>query len=380
MLGLPELGPRDGFFALGGHSLLALRLLGRIRTALGVELTLRDVFQEPTPAGLARRAVAAGTAARPARRPAPRKTPGEAPLSSAQRRLWFLHRLEGPSAAYNIPLAVRLTGTRLDVDALRAALADLVARHEILRTVYPDTDGLPCQRLLEPATPDLRVVDHVSEAELADRLRQLAGEGFRLDEDAPFRAHLLLLGPEEHVLLLVLHHIAADGWSLDPLLLDLAAACRARMEGREPGWAPLPLQYADYCAWQHDLLGDASASDQDRQLAHWREALAGLPDELPSPPTARAPPAPRTMAATSPSAWTRTCTGGCARWPPRPARRCSWSCRRGSPPCSRAWVPGPTFPRHARRGPRRRAAGRPGRLLRQHPRAAHRHLGRPQFP
>ncbi|WP_327666578.1 MULTISPECIES: non-ribosomal peptide synthetase [unclassified Streptomyces] len=283
VLGLPELGPRDGFFALGGHSLLALRLLGRIRTALGVELTLRDVFQEPTPAGLARRAVAAGTAARPARRPAPRKTPGEAPLSSAQRRLWFLHRLEGPSAAYNIPLAVRLTGTRLDVDALRAALADLVARHEILRTVYPDTDGLPCQRLLEPTTPDLRVVDHVSEAELADRLRQLAGEGFRLDEDAPFRAHLLLLGPEEHVLLLVLHHIAADGWSLDPLLLDLAAACRARMEGREPGWAPLPLQYADYCAWQHDLLGDASASDQDRQLAHWREALAGLPDELPLP-------------------------------------------------------------------------------------------------
>lgn len=133
--------------------------------------------------------------------------------------------------------------------------------------------------------------DHTGSAGRRPRLRgrtgrsaaAVGGEGFRLDEDAPFRAHLLPLGPEEHVLLLVLHHIAADGWSLDPLLLDLAAACRARMEGREPGWAPLPLQYADYCAWQHDLLGDASASDQDRQLAHWREALAGLPDELPLP-------------------------------------------------------------------------------------------------
>ncbi|GAA3776544.1 hypothetical protein GCM10022403_009150 [Streptomyces coacervatus] len=279
VLGLPEVGPRDGFFALGGHSLLALRLLGRIRSVLGVELALRDVFQAPTPTGLARLLADAGKAVRTAPRPIPRKGLGEVPLSSAQRRLWFLHRLEGPSAAYNIPLAVRLTGARLDRDALRAALADLVARHEILRTVYPDADGLPCQRLLAPFTPDLDVVDHPTDAELSYRLGQLAGEGFRIEEEAPFRAHLLVLGPEDHVLLLVLHHIAGDGWSMDPLLLDLATACRARLEGREPGWAPLPVQYADYCVWQHEMLGD----EQDRQLDHWREALAGLPDELPLP-------------------------------------------------------------------------------------------------
>ncbi len=283
VLGLPDVGPRDGFFALGGHSLLALRLLGRIRTTLGVELALRDVFQAPTPTALARLLPGADKAVRPAPRPGSRKSLGEVPLSSAQRRLWFLHRLEGPSAAYTIPLALRLTGARLDKDALRAALGDLVARHEILRTVYPDADGLPCQRLLDPFTPDLDVVDGVAESELPYRIVQLVGEGFRIEEEAPFRAHLLVLGPEDHVLLLVLHHIAGDGWSMDPLLLDLATAWRARMEGREPGWAPLPVQYADYCVWQHEQLGGESAADQHRQLAHWREALAGLPDELPLP-------------------------------------------------------------------------------------------------
>ncbi|MEU5046119.1 amino acid adenylation domain-containing protein [Streptomyces griseorubiginosus] len=278
LLGLADVGPRDSFFALGGHSLLALRLLGRVRAALGVELTLRDVFQAPTPAGLARLSAGAGTVERPALRPIPRTAPGEAPLSSAQRRLWFLHRLEGSSAAYNIPLAVRLTGAGLDVDALRGALADLVARHEILRTVYPDADGLPCQELLDSDLPDLPV-QQVTDAELHERLGRLAGEGFDISERIPFRAHLLVLGPEEHVLLLVLHHIAADGWSLDPLLLDLATAYRARLAGRDPDWVPLPVQYADYCLWQRELLGD----DQGRQLDHWRQALAGLPDELPLP-------------------------------------------------------------------------------------------------
>ncbi|MFB6849851.1 amino acid adenylation domain-containing protein [Streptomyces sp. NPDC056373] len=280
VLGLPDVGPRDGFFALGGHSLLALRLLGRIRTVLGADLTLRDVFQAPTPAGLARLLEHAGKDVRPALRPTPRAAPpGETPLSSAQRRLWFLHRLEGPSAAYTIPLALRLTGTGLDEDALRAALADLVTRHEILRTVYPDADGRPCQRVLEQASPALDVIGPVAEEDLQRQLRHLAGTGLRIDEDAPFRAHLLVLGPEDHVLLLALHHIAGDGWSLNPLLRDLADAYRARLERREPGWAPLPVQYADYCVWHHEVLG----GEQDRQLHHWREALAGLPDELPLP-------------------------------------------------------------------------------------------------
>ncbi|MCT9078846.1 non-ribosomal peptide synthetase [Streptomyces fulvoviolaceus] len=283
VLGLPDVGPHDGFFAFGGHSLLALRLLGRIRTALGVELTLRDVFGAPTPAGLARLA-GAGTAARPAQRPVPRTVPGEVPLSSAQRRLWFLDRLEGPSAAYVIPLAVRLTGGPLDAGALRAALADIVDRHEILRTVYPDADGLPRQRLLGTWRPELHVVDLLDESELPGRMAQLAAEGFRLVDEVPFRAHLLALGPEDHVLLLTLHHIAADGWSLDPLVRDLATAYRARLEEREPDWAPLPLQYADYCVWQDEV------SDHDRHLEHWLETLAGLPDELPLPADRPRPP------------------------------------------------------------------------------------------
>jgi amino acid adenylation domain-containing protein/non-ribosomal peptide synthase protein (TIGR01720 family) len=279
VLGLPEVGPHDSFFALGGHSLLALRLLGRVRAALGVELTLREVFRSPTPAGLARSA-GTGTAVRPAPRPIARTEPSaDVPLSSAQRRLWFLDRLEDPGAAYHIPLAVRLTGGPLDTDALRAALTDVVARHEILRTVYPDADGIPGQRVLDSVRPELHVIEHVTETELPSRMREFAARSFRLAADIPLRAHLLVLGPDDHVLLLVLHHIAADGWSLDPLLRDLSAAYRARPAGREPDRSPLPLQYADHCVWQRDVLG----RDHDRRLAHWREALAGLPDELPLP-------------------------------------------------------------------------------------------------
>ncbi|KUN96930.1 non-ribosomal peptide synthetase [Streptomyces caeruleatus] len=276
-LGLSDVGPQDNFFDLGGHSLLALRLVGRIRTALGAELTLRDVFGSPTAAGLAR-LVDTGTEAPPRPRPTRRADSGAAPLSSAQRRLWFLHRLEGPSAAYNIPYAIRLIGGPLDSDALRTALADLAQRHSILRTVYPDAEGLPRQRTRESVRPELRV-EQVAEAELDDRLTELAARGFDLAEDIPFRAHLLVLGPEDHVLLLLLHHIAADGWSLDPLARDLATAYRARQAATAPDWAPPPLQYADYGAWQQEHLGQ----DEERQLTYWRSALAGLPDELPLP-------------------------------------------------------------------------------------------------
>ncbi|WNM31471.1 amino acid adenylation domain-containing protein [Streptomyces sp. Li-HN-5-11] len=280
VLGTTDVGPRDGFFALGGHSLLALRLIGRVRAALGAELTLRDVFDAPTPAGLAR-LVATGTAVRSAA-PWPTRRPGTGtgavPLSPAQRRLWFLHRIEGASAAYHIPLALRITGGPLDTKALRAALADVVDRHEILRTVCPDTDGIPSRRLLDSVRPPLHVT-HVSGAELAPKAGALAGEPFDLAEDLPFRAHLLVLGPDDHVLLLVLHHIAADGWSLDPLLRDLATAYRARAQGERPDWAPLPVQYADYCVRLHESL----PRERDRLIAHWREALAGLPDELPLP-------------------------------------------------------------------------------------------------
>lgn len=282
VLGLPATGPDDSFFALGGHSLLALRLIGRIRDTLGADLTLRDLFGASTPAALAA-LIGTDTVVRPASRPF---TPGavvdEAPLSSAQRRLWFLDRLEGSGAAYHIPLAVRLTGAALDPDALRAALADVVTRHEILRTVYPDADGTPRQRLLDPAQAGPRLhAESVTETGLPDRLAELTRHEFLLTEDAPFRAHLLALGPEDHVLLLVLHHIAADGWSLEPLVRDLATAYRARLEGRDPQWAPLPVQYAAFGVRQWELLADDEL--MDGQLAYWKRALAGLPVELALP-------------------------------------------------------------------------------------------------
>ncbi|WP_079140658.1 non-ribosomal peptide synthetase [Streptomyces sp. LUP47B] len=277
VLGLPGVGPDDSFLGLGGHSLHALRLVHRIRTTLGTDLGLRDVFEAPTAAALARLLPAAEPV-----RPVPplvrSAQDGDAPLSSAQRRLWFLHRAEPTGAAYHVPLAVRLTGAALDQDALRAALADVSGRHEILRTVYPDTDGTPRTRLLAHVSPELSV-QPVTESELSDLAAELAAKRFELATDAPFRAHLLALGPEDHVLLLVLHHIAADGWSLQPLLSDLATAYRTRLTGEAPDWAPLPVRYQDYARRQRELLGD----DRDRQLAHWRQALAGLPDELPLP-------------------------------------------------------------------------------------------------
>ncbi|MDX3452285.1 amino acid adenylation domain-containing protein [Streptomyces sp. ME02-8801-2C] len=287
VLGLPVVGPDDNFFALGGHSLLALRLIGRIRATLGVDLSLRDLFEAPTPAtALAGPlvgpldALRVGTDAvvRVVSRPVAGAVPDETPLSSAQRRLWFLDRLEESGAAYHIPLAVRFTGAALDQDALRLALADLVTRHEILRTVYPDIDGTPRQRLLDPAAARPRLdVSGVTQAELPDRLAELAGQEFRLTEDIPLRAHLLVLGPEDHVLLLLLHHIAADGWSLDPLTRDLDAAYRARQENRVPDWTQLPVQYADFAVWQGEQTSPAT------HLAYWTTALAGLPDELPLP-------------------------------------------------------------------------------------------------
>ena len=282
VLGVARLGIDDDFFALGGHSLLAMRLISRIRASLDVELAIRSLFEAPTVAELAR-CLADADASRPALRPVVR--PSELPLSFAQRRLWFLDRLEGTSASYTIPLAVRLFGT-LDRDALEAALADVVERHESLRTVFPDTLGVPRQQILEPsaARPRLSVAE-VSEADLADALAAAAGQRFELAHELPLRAHLLVLGEREQVLLLLLHHIAGDGWSLAPLMRDLSHAYAARRGGRAPELPALPVQYADYTLWQHAVLGDEAdpASAITRQLAFWTEALKDLPDALDLP-------------------------------------------------------------------------------------------------
>ncbi|MGA5820365.1 amino acid adenylation domain-containing protein [Kitasatospora sp. NPDC094028] len=289
VLQVTEVGVEDDFFDLGGHSLLATRLIARIREALGTELQVRALFHHPTPAGLAGR-LAAGGAARPALRPVER--PDRLPLSFAQQRLWFLHGLEGPSATYNIPVAMRLSGP-LDVDAMRAALADVVARHEVLRTVFTDTAGVPHQQVLDPgwARPELPVVE-VTRDGLAHALDEAVRHPFDLAVEPPTHARLLAVGPRDHVLVLVVHHIAADEWSLAPLGRDLALAYRARSAGRAPDWAPLPVQYADYALWQRDLLGDPD-DEQSRwagQLAHWRKALDGLPERIALPTDRPHPP------------------------------------------------------------------------------------------
>ncbi|WP_329582824.1 non-ribosomal peptide synthetase [Streptomyces sp. NBC_01361] len=280
VLGLPKVGVDRSFFDLGGHSLLATRLLSRIRTVLGAELAVRDLFQAPTVAALAERVDGAHDA-----RPAltVRTRPDEMPLSFAQYRLWFLHRMEGPSATYNIPMSLRLTGD-LDQDALRAALTDLMRRHETLRTVYPERGGVPRQQVLDAERPSFETVSTTAER-LGAELTEAARRGFDLAGELPLRATLFRLGEQEHVLLLLMHHIAGDGWSWPPLARDLTEAYAARRAGRAPDFAPLPVQYADYTLWQRELLGDEHDPDSRyaHQLAYWTDRLDGITEELELP-------------------------------------------------------------------------------------------------
>ncbi|MGD0559704.1 MAG: amino acid adenylation domain-containing protein [Streptosporangiaceae bacterium] len=283
ILDVPNVGRDDSFFALGGHSLLAVRLVSRIRVVLGVEMPVRALFEAPTPAGLAGRLQQAG----PARlRMGPRPRPGLVPLSFAQQRLWFIAQLDGPNAVYNSPSAMRLEGD-LDTGVLEAALGDVIERHEVLRTVYPAAGGVPYQRVLEMAEVgwELPVTVAGSPEEAAELATAVAREPFDLTVQVPVRVRLIETGPEAHVLVVVIHHIATDGWSDEVLARDLGTAYEARLAGQAPGWVPLPAQYADYAIWQRELLG--SEDDPDSllavQVAWWRDALDGAPLELALP-------------------------------------------------------------------------------------------------
>src|SRR5262245_32742993 len=222
-------------------------------------------------------------ALRPALRAVAR--PAEVPLSFAQRRLWFINRLEGRSATYTVPMAVRLKGV-LDREAFEAALGDVVERHESLRTIFPDTLGVPRQLILEAsaARPRLAIAS-VSEEALPEALSAAAQQGFDLSSEPPLRAHLFALGESEHVLLVLLHHIAGDGWSLAPLARDLAGFYAARCRGTAPDLPALPVQYADYTLWQHEVLGEESDPESaiSRQLGYWTSRLQDLPEQLDLP-------------------------------------------------------------------------------------------------
>ncbi|MFD6275949.1 amino acid adenylation domain-containing protein [Streptomyces sp. NPDC060209] len=298
VLGVARVGMDDDFFALGGHSLLATRLVGRVRTALDTETEIRTLFENPTVATLATALQGADRPARPAL--VPQERPAVLPLSYAQQRLWFLHRLEGPSATYNIPFALRLEGP-LDTEALRQALHDVVHRHAALRTVFPERDSRPHQHITAPH--DVRLpftVEAVDEDGLPDRIAVAATAPIDVEHSLPVRATLLRLGDDAHVLVLVIHHIAADGSSLAPFARDLGAAYRARIDAEAPAWTELPVDYADHTLWQRRLLGDESDPESlvARQLGHWKEALAGLPEMIELPWDRPRPAVPRHTGAT----------------------------------------------------------------------------------
>ncbi|WP_438502016.1 amino acid adenylation domain-containing protein [Mycobacterium avium] len=285
VLGLERVGVDDSFFDLGGDSLSAMRLIAAVNASLNTDLGVRTVFEAPTAAELALRVGSE------ADRPEPLvagEHPAVIPPSFAQTRLWFIDQFQGPSPMYNITVALRLSG-RLDADALRAALADVVARHESLRTVFATADGTP-QQVVIPADRIGFACDVVDargwpEDRLREAMSAAARYTFDLSAESPLHTELFARGDDEHVLVVAVHHIAADGWSITPFARDLGVAYASRCVGRDPDWAPLPVQYADYTLWQRAHLGDVDdpGSRIAAQLDFWTDALAGLPERLQLP-------------------------------------------------------------------------------------------------
>ncbi|MGA7804711.1 condensation domain-containing protein, partial [Bradyrhizobium sp.] len=279
LLRAERIGRHDNFFELGGHSLLAVRMLSRLRQILGVDLPLADLFAMPV---LAEFAAAAGEGARSALPPiGPASRAGPLPLSFAQQRLWFLAHLERVSQAYHIPLGLRLRGD-LDSHALRRALDRLVARHEALRTTFVTVDGEPVQRIAAEdvgfalAEHDLSRQDDAEAALQRLTVEESLG-AFDLEAGPLARGRLIRLSAREHVLLVTLHHIVSDGWSIGVLNRELSALYGAFHEGRVDPMPEMAIQYADYAVWQRRWLSDAVLAEQGD---YWRRALAGAPPVL----------------------------------------------------------------------------------------------------
>ncbi|WP_214407993.1 non-ribosomal peptide synthetase, partial [Pseudonocardia lacus] len=284
LLGVPAVGADDDFFAAGGDSLLVTRLVGRVRAALDADLSIRQVFAAPTVAGMA----AALAGERPKRTRLQRGAPAragaviEAPMSHAQQRLWFLDRLDGPGTAYTIPIAFDVDGP-LDLAALRLAFADVVARHEPLRTTLDDRDGTGVQVVAPPSGVPIEVVDVDPAPEAVQRaVARAAGRAFDLAAEPPLRITVLRLSPDRAVLVVLLHHVAADEGSVGPLFTDLAAAYRARAAGREAALPPPPVPYRDYAVWQRAVV-DEAGEEFRAGLDFWRAALRDLPAEMALP-------------------------------------------------------------------------------------------------
>jgi amino acid adenylation domain-containing protein len=284
LLGVERIGRHDDFFALGGHSLLAVQLSSRIRAALGLEVPLADLFTQPTLAGFAQRVVAATATTLPAIVPAPREE--APPLSFAQQRLWFLAQLdERAGAAYAIPVGVRLKGS-LDTAALHAAMNRIVARHEALRTCFGLVDGAPVQVIAAPEMGlGLSHADLSGHADAEAELERLAAEEasapFNLAHGPLIRVRVIRLADDDHALLVTMHHIVSDGWSMGVLVNEFSALYAAYTQGRPDALPALPIQYADYAVWQHRWI---TGEVLQRQLDFWRDHLSDAPTllELPS--------------------------------------------------------------------------------------------------
>jgi mycobactin peptide synthetase MbtE len=296
LFGWERVGAEDSFFGLGGHSLLAARLVAQIRAEFGVELAVRAVFDTPTPAGLAARLIEqfradfdidldaldeidADEQLPESSRPqlAEGVRPERPPLSYSQLAAWLMHRLEGARDGFSMPFALRFTG-RLDIAALAEALNDVVARHESLRTNFAEHEGVP-YHIVHPMLRLELPVQQVSEERLDETVAELRRHVFTPESGPLIKAALLALGPDTHVLVVLVHHIVSDHASLGILLEDLIAAYRARLASEAPRWSALPVQFADHGLWQRHAF-DAHSEWGQAELAYWRDALAELPDEI----------------------------------------------------------------------------------------------------
>ena len=290
--GVDRVGVDDSFFELGGDSLSAMRLIAAVNTGLDAGPSVRALFDAPTVAQLAARIGVGAGRLEPL---VAAERPAVVPLSFAQSRMWFLDQLQGPSAVYNMPVGLQLNGT-LNAEALGLALGDVVDRHESLRTLFAAPEGVPQQLVMPAKQADFGwdIVDATgwSKAQLDEAIGAVARHAFNLAAEIPLQARLFRISDDEHVVVCVAHHIAADGLSVAPMVRDLSAAYVSRCMGAAPTWSELPVQYVDYTLWQRAQFGDLEdgTSRIAAQLAYWQDALAGMPERLALPTDRPYPP------------------------------------------------------------------------------------------
>jgi len=276
LLTVEQVGIHDNFFDLGGHSLLAIRLSSNIRSVFNVELPIRMIFEYPTVSGLAQNIPHLSTTLIPEL--TKQEIPERIPLSYAQDRLWFLDRLQGTSN-YHIPFVFRLKGA-LDIESLEKSFQQVLSRHEVLRTIIKEEEGIAYQEIIDSEKFQIVCYDDIEEADIPDFIEKSLHTPFILDKDYMLRVELIKLNETDHILLSVLHHIASDGWSMSIFLQEFTTNYNLLSKGEIPNLEPLPVQYKDYSIWQRDYLQGELLT---KKLSYWKDRLEGLsPLDLPT--------------------------------------------------------------------------------------------------